>query len=218
MIGQFITFEGGEGTGKSTQCRLLSESLRSLGLVTRLTREPGGTPLAERLRSIILSGLVKSAGPDVEAALFAAARSDHLNKVILPALANCEWVICDRFFDSTAIYQAESGATAGIADVLRHEAVGDFTPDLTIILDLDETESAARAALRRGAEAADRFENENLSFHRNVRVGFLKIAQTEAHRCVVIDATGSPDEVAAKVLHAVKQRFEFRHERVPAFG
>lgn len=204
--GLLITLEGGEGTGKSTQASLLQSGLERAGHKVLRTREPGGSPLAERIRVLILSGAFKELGPDVEATMFAAARSDHLSRTIRPAMERGEIVICDRFFDSTRVYQAISGATPSLLDELREEATNGIQPDLTIVLDLDENEASRRASIRRGIQAADRFEQEGREFHAQVRRGFLDIASKEPHRCVVVDASGPQEEVAARLMEAVTDR------------
>jgi thymidylate kinase len=206
MRGRFITFEGGEGTGKSTQARVLAEALAASGLRVDLTREPGGTPLAERLRGLILSGALKDAGPEAEAVAFAAARADHVNRRIAPAVEAGKWVVCDRFYDSTRVYQSIAGAAEETILALQDEATGGFAPDLTIVLDIDSATAAARARARRGAEAADRFEAEGEEFHRAVRERFLELALAEPSRCAVVDAGGTADEVGARVAETVASR------------
>lgn len=204
--GSFVTFEGGEGTGKSTQVQIFEQRLRDRGHVVLRTREPGGSPLAERTRNLLLSGVFKQCGPEVEAVLFALARADHLHRAIIPALHRGDVVVCDRFFDSTQVYQAITGADPGLLDILRREATGGRNPDITIVLDLKVEVAARRAAARRGDEVPDRFEGEDHHFHAAVRDGFLAIAEAEPDRCVVVDATGTVEEVAEKVLEAVLQR------------
>ena len=194
--GRFITLEGGEGAGKSAQARRLAERLRARGIETVLTREPGGTPHAERLRELILSGALRQLGPEAEAIAFSAARIDHLDALIAPALARGAWVISDRFADSTRAYQGAAGKLEP-EFILRLEriAVGDRRPDLTLMLDIDPALGLGRAAARRGThEGADRFESEGLDFHRTLRGAFLAIALEEPQRCAVIDA--SADEAA----------------------
>src|SRR5881628_1326290 len=189
MRGRFITFEGGEGTGKSTQASLLAERLRGYGLGVVLTREPGGSPGAEAIRHVILSGAAKPLGPHAEAILFAAARDDHVRQVIRPALAAGHWVISDRFADSTRIYQ---GALGNVDPRLIHSleriAVGETAPDLTFVLDLPAERGLERAGRRGGANPADRFETEALEFHRKVREAYRELAEKEADRCMLIDA------------------------------
>ncbi|MHB2166324.1 dTMP kinase [Alsobacter sp. R-9] len=205
--GRFITFEGGEGAGKSTQCAALAERLGGLGLRVIRTREPGGSPRAEEIRSVILSGTAARLGPLAEALLFYAARADHLAATIRPALARGDWVVCDRFSDSTRAYQgAAGGVKADVLAALERIVVGEDRPDLTVILDLPAAVGLERAARRRGDGETDRFEQEALSFHEALREGFLAIAAREPGRCVVIDAGGSPGSVADAVWNAVRQR------------
>ena len=205
--GRFITLEGGEGAGKSVQARRLEKRLRAAGLKVLRTREPGGSPGAEALRNVILSGLAAPFGRDGEGLLFAAARIDHLDKMILPALARGAWVVCDRFADSTRAYQGAAGKLPpGFIARLEEVTVGPNKPDLTLILDLPVETGLARAAKRRGRTAADRFEAEDAAFHETLRQAFLAIAAGEPDRCVVIDASRREDEVAAAIWSAVEQR------------
>jgi len=204
--GRFITFEGGEGAGKSTQVRRLAERLAERGLDVVTTREPGGSPGAEIIRHVLLAGAAKPLGPLAEATLFAAARADHLDVTIRPALARGAWVICDRFADSTRAYQGAQGGIDGrLLDALETATVGETRPDLTLLLDVPAEEGLARAATRSGV-GADRFESEGLSFHRNLRAAFLDIATREPERCVVIDGRAAPDIVAEAVWQAVSER------------
>jgi len=205
--GRFISLEGGEGTGKSTQSRLLAERLRARGIAVTLTREPGGSPGAEALRHVLLSGAAKPFGAETEALLFAAAREDHARSTIVPALARGEWVVCDRFADSTRVYQGLMGKVeVGFLDQLQQATIGQLEPDLTLILDLPAQTGLQRAGERRGAAAADRFESEDAAFHERLRQGFLEIARLAPQRCVVIDAAGAVDEVAEAVWTAVSER------------
>src|ERR1700758_2915134 len=170
MRGRFITFEGGEGTGKSTQAASLAERLRSMGIGVVLTREPGGSPGAEIIRHVILSGAAKPLGPDAEAILFAAARDDHITTTIEPALAGGRWVISDRFADSTRVYQGALGHVDPLLlGGLHRITVGKLRPDLTFILDLPPEVGLERARARRGEQNADRFEAESLEFHEKLR-------------------------------------------------
>lgn len=210
MTGKFITFEGGDGAGKSTQIRRLAAALAATGRKVRQTREPGGTPAAEAVRHLILSGNAKSMGSDGEAVLFAAARADHVEKVIRPALEREEWVLCDRFADSTRVYQgAGGGADDKLLRALERVAVGESRPDLTIILDVPAAVGLERARRRQVEEAtapADRFEAEELSLQEKRRQAFLDIAGGEPDRCVVVDANQSEDEVAHAVWKTVSTR------------
>ena len=206
--GVFITLEGGEGAGKSTQIRRLDEKLQSLGIDTLLTREPGGTPGAEAIRHVILSGFAEQFGADVEAMLFSAARSDHVTHVIKPALEGGKLVICDRFFDSTRVYQGASGKVdMAFLKSLEKIACEDAWPDLTLILDLDPEEGMRRAGTRReeGVEP-DRFEKENMDNQKLRRDAFRKIVEDEPERCVLIDANGSEEKVAQRIWEAVEPK------------
>lgn len=209
MRGRFITFEGGEGTGKSTHAALLAARLKSFGIGVLLTREPGGTVGAEIMRYILLSGAMRPLGPNVEALLFAAARDDHLNNLIRPALARGIWVVCDRFSDSTRVYQGAVGRVdPRVIDALERIVVGDTKPDLTFILDVPADEGLRRAARRRGQGVPDRFEAEALAFHERLRDGFLTLAASEPERCVLIDATLPKEEVAEQIWRVVTKRLD----------
>ena len=205
--GCFITFEGGEGAGKSTQINLLAERLDAEHIRALVTREPGGSPGAEIIRHIILSGMGKLLGPEAETLLFAAARDDHVHSVIAPALAQGIWVLCDRFADSTRVYQGKVGQVdARLLSSLERVTIGCLRPDLTVILDLPVEDGMKRAAARRGADAPDRFEAEDISFHRKLREGYREIAASEPERCILIDASGTQEQVAEKVWAAVQGR------------
>lgn len=209
MAGRFITFEGGEGAGKSTQITRLRDRLEQLGHPVLVTREPGGSPLAEEIRSFILAGHAKPLGPFAEALMFAAARIDHLDKTIKPALKNGTTVLCDRFADSTRAYQGSSGAIAPeVIDDLERVALAGTRPDLTFILDLPAEIGLARAGERqaRKGEGGDRFEDEDISFHRALREAYLAIAKSAPQRCAVIDADQSPDEVEAAIWATLRER------------
>ncbi|MER2267115.1 dTMP kinase [Methylobacterium oxalidis] len=210
--GLFITFEGGEGAGKSTQLARLARTLREGGRTVVTTREPGGTERAEEIRAALLSGIAKPYGPFAEALLFAAARIDHVDRLIRPALRAGEIVLCDRFADSTRAYQgAAGGVDPGTLRALERAAVGGTRPDLTLILDLPPESGLARARARAaeagaGADAPDRFEAEALAFHARLRAGFLSIAEAEPARCAVIDAGAGPDAVEAAIRAVVAAR------------
>lgn len=205
--GRFVTFEGGEGAGKSTQIRLLAERLRSQGLDVVLTREPGGSPLAEKLRTLLLSGAVADKGPLAEAILFSAARADHVDRLIRPALAAGRWVLSDRFADSTRVYQGAVGAVPmGQVAALERLALNGLSPDLTLVLDLPAATGLARANARRGADSADRFERDDLAIHEARRRGFLALAKAEPLRIAVIDADAAPEMVAARIWAEVERR------------
>ncbi len=215
MKGRFITFEGGEGVGKSTQIRRLAASLNALGIETLLTREPGGSPHAEELREVLLSGGAKHFGPFAETILFYAARDDHLKVTIRPALAKGLWVLCDRFIDSTRAYQGVLGEVEpALIRSIERVVVGSTVPDLTLILDMPARDGLARVRAR-GA-GVDRFEGESLIFHEKLREAFLAIAEFEPRRCAVVDAAGTQDDVAAKVLATVRQRLDLGTAKVPA--
>ncbi len=213
--GQFITFEGGEGTGKSTQAASLARRLESLGIGVLLTREPGGSPGAEVIRHVLLSGAAKPFGPEAEAMLFAAAREDHIKCAIKPALEAGQWVVCDRFADSTRVYQGAVGAVdPRLIKALERVSVGDLKPDLTFILDVPVKTGLKRAAGRRRGSQPDRFEAEQLEFHEKLRRAYLALAEAEPKRCMVIDARASKTEVAERVWNAVNARLEQADDRV----
>lgn len=202
--GLFITFEGGEGAGKSTQIGRLAETLRQHAHRAVVTREPGGSCGAEAVRHVLLSGAAEPFGPLMEALLFAAARADHVEQVIRPATARGDVVLCDRFIDSSRVYQGASGGVdAAAMALIENAAVNGMKPDMTLILDLDPAEGMRRAAARRGPDRPDRFEKEALQVHRDRREAFLAIAADEPERCIVIDASGSPEAVEHVVTAAV---------------
>jgi dTMP kinase len=198
-LGRFITVEGGEGAGKSTQALLLEAALTAAGHRVLRTREPGGTKGAETLRALLLSGDIAWSLP-AETLLHFAARADHVEQVIRPALARGEWVVCDRFADSTMVYQGygQSGDRAAIATLTS--LVG-LVPDLTLVLDVPVEVSLARLAARTGA--ADRYERLGAPFFARIRNGFRAVAEAEPQRCVLIDATRPEHEVAAAIWAAV---------------
>lgn len=205
--GVFITFEGGEGVGKSTQIGLLADRLRGQDKTVVVSREPGGTAGAEAIRHVLLDqAAIESFGAAMEAILFAAARSDHVERLIRPALEQGAIVLVDRFIDSTRVYQGMSGDLDDrYVAALERVAVNGVMPDLTLILDMDPAIGLARAAERRAQGAAeDRFEKETLSMHRARRVAFQAIAAAEPDRCRLIDADGDPDQVALRIWRAVE--------------
>lgn len=207
MRGKFITFEGGEGSGKSTHTGLLAERLRARGIGCVLTREPGGSTGAEIIRHIILSGIAKPLGAETETILFAAARDDHVRVTIEPALNAGQWVICDRFIDSTRVYQGAIGKVdMKLIRSLERVTVGPNVPDLTFVLDVPANVGLARAKTRRGAVAADRFESEAIEFHEDLRRAFLVLAEREPKRIVVIDGRAPRDVVAERIWTAVEER------------
>jgi dTMP kinase len=217
LAGRFITLEGGEGAGKSTQAATLARRLESFGIDVVLTREPGGSPGAEIVRHVVLSGAAKSLGPVAEAVLFAAARGDHVENLIKPALGRGEWVICDRFLDSTRVYQGILGeAGRPFVKGLEKLTVGDAMPDITFILDLPAEIGLARARERLGGETPDRFEQEDLAFHQRLNAAFRQIAAEEPQRCVLIDANRGKDQVAADIWAQVKTRLAPEFASLPA--
>ena len=205
--GRFVTFEGGDGSGKSTQIRLLAERLDAARLSAIVTREPGGSPGAEIIRHLVLSGMGKLLGPDAETLLFAAARDDHVHSVIEPALAQGIWVLCDRFSDSTRVYQGRLGKVApAVLNAMQRVTIGDLKPDLTFILDVPVELGLQRAAARRGKGEPDRFEAEDFAFHQDLREAYRQIAAAEPQRCVLIDASADAATVAARVWSALRER------------
>jgi len=203
--GRFITLEGGEGAGKSTQISRLKVDLENAGLDVVLTREPGGSEGAEQIRKLLVEGDVGRWQPMTEALLHFAARADHVDKVIQPALSAGQWVLCDRFADSTMAYQGYGhGLGAGKINELYQTVLGDFTPDLTVILDLPVEVGLARTTGRAGQE--DRYERMEVEFHQRLRDGFLEITNAEPTRCAVVDATRSEDGVYSDVRQIVRDR------------
>jgi len=200
---RFITLEGGEGGGKSTQARRLAAHLSDQGIPVLLTREPGGSPGAEAIRSVLLGG--NGFDPVAEAMLLFAARREHLVATIRPALAAGMWVISDRFADSTRAYQCHGQGVPGeVYRRLADLALEGFAPDLTLILDIPPEAGMARAASR--GVAADRYERLDAAFHARVRAGFLAIAAAEPARCAVLDASRGPEAVFAEVARTVRDR------------
>jgi dTMP kinase len=212
MRGRFITLEGGEGAGKSTQAERLAARLRTHAISVVLTREPGGSPGADIMRHVLLSGAAKPLGPVAETLLFAAARDDHVRTTIAPALAEGRWVICDRFIDSTRVYQGALGRVdPKLIRSLERLTVADAMPDLTLILDLPANIGLARAATRRAGAAPDRFETEKLEFHTKLRQAFRAVAAGEKERCVLVDATRSVDRVGDDIWAVVNARLDPAH-------
>lgn len=208
MTGAFISFEGGEGAGKSTQIRMLRDALRVHGHDVVLTREPGGTPEAERIRDLVVAPGHRFT-PLAEALLYYAARAEHLEHLIRPARSGGAVVLCDRFLDSTAAYQSIAGGLPGsVLDNLKALVVGPAMPDLTIILDLPPQKGLARAIARARelGEATSRYENMDIGFHERLRTAFLNIAKVEPVRCAVIDADAAIDIVHQRVRAVVAAR------------
>jgi len=204
--GKFITLEGGEGVGKSTQIRRLIARLSDQGREVVATREPGGSPGAESIRDLVLRGTADRWSPVTETLLMYAARRDHIERVIAPALAAGRWVVCDRYADSTRAYQgAAGGVDPAFIAALETYVLEDVRPDLTLVLDLDPSVGLARATERAGGEM--RFESKGAAFHTRLRQAFLDIAAQEPARCAVIPASGSPDEVEALIWSAVQERW-----------
>jgi len=203
--GRFITFEGGEGAGKTTQARLLAERLRAQGIDVVQTREPGGSPGAEEIRAIAVSGDAERWSARTETLLMYASRSDHLERKILPALEEGKWVVCDRFADSSRAYQgAGGGAPDSLIEALDEHVVGDNQPNLTVVFDIP-VEVGLERAFGRGLFET-RFESKGLEFHQKLREGFLEVAVRHPERCVVLDATGEVEEVAERLWAVVEER------------
>ncbi len=222
--GKFITLEGGEGAGKTTQAALLAERLWAAGIKVLQTREPGGTPRAEAIRNVLLSGKARRFGALGEAVLFYAARESHLELAIRPALEQGTWVVCDRFSDSTRAYQgAAGGLPMAVIETLDCAVVGPTRPDLTFIFDLPAELGIKRAVGRKltgeggpetgSGNTADRYESMNIAFHRTLREEFLAIAKAEPERCVVVDATKDKQSIAEEVWSTVRERFKLQEKR-----
>lgn len=209
--GAFITLEGGEGCGKSTQLSLLGEAFARYGLACLTTREPGGTSGAESIREVLLTARDEPLEPMTETVLFAAARVDHMRKRIIPALRQGTHVLCDRFVDSTTVYQGLAGQVSEAFITMLHDfTLGGVMPQLTFILDIDPQQGLSRAKSRAGNQT--RFEDMTLAFHTNVRQGFLRIAEREPRRCVVVDASQSIDAVQAQLRHTITERLGLKLE------
>ena len=208
--GRFITLEGGEGAGKTTQVARLAERLRTSGVPVEVTREPGGTPGAEAIRALLVTGAADRWRPVTEALLHLAARCDHVLRRVEPALAEGRWVVCDRFSDSTRVYQGIAGGV-GLerVDALHRLVLDGLRPDLTLVLDLPAEIGLARraAAGKASVGVGDRYERLGRAFHERVREGFLELARLEPERCVVVDAGADSDAVAAALWRVVEGRF-----------
>jgi dTMP kinase len=203
--GRLITFEGGEGAGKSTQIACLADALRGAGIDPLVTREPGGTPGAEQIRTLLLEGAPERWLPLTEVLLLLAARHDHVVRRVAPALTAGRWVLCDRFIDSTRVYQGMAGAVGeAVVERLHDTVLGDLRPDLTVILDVP----VATGLRRRAASGQHRYEQMTSAFHEQVREGFLAVARAEPDRCAVIDASRPADAVASDVRALMARRFE----------
>lgn len=210
--GHFITFEGGEGAGKSTQIKRLAKRLEQSGKAVLVTREPGGSPGAEAIRHVVLSGAAKHLGTDMEALLFAAARSDNVENIIKPALSAGTTVLCDRFMDSSRVYQGVSGGVdMAFLKTMERAVTEGATPDLTLIFDLPPEEGLKRASDVWAGDGPDRFESEDLTLHETRRQGFLDIAAQEPDRCVVIDAS-KPLKTVSQAVDAAMDAFLARSD------
>ena len=209
--GKFITFEGGDGAGKSTQIKRLAAAIEKTGLTVTVTREPGGSRGAETIRAMLLDPDAEW-DPPTEALLHFAARADHYTTKIAPALKEGAWVLCDRFADSTRAYQGYGlGLDMGAIEALYEIALDDFVPDLTIILDIP-VETGVERMIERGADP-DRYEKMNTAFHERLRQGFLEIAKQDPDRCAVIDANNDIDTVTARIFDCVETRMGVTLER-----
>ncbi len=207
MAGRFITLEGGEGAGKSTQVKRLAAAFAAAGIKAITTREPGGSPGGEAIRNLVVTGAVDRWHPTTESLLFMAARFDHLETTIKPALARGEWVICDRFYDSTYIYQGiAKGVGTAWLDQLYRQLFANTAPDLTLLLDLPP-EVGLKRADKRGNVAESRFEQMDFSFHEKLRDGFLQLAKDHTARITTIDAAKDADSVHGTIIAALNQRF-----------
>ena len=212
--GHFITLEGGEGAGKSTQIKRLAQALADVGINTITTREPGGAPGAEEIRNLLVNGDTKRWAPMAEVLLHTAARAEHLDKTVMPALKNGSWVISDRFFDSTLAYQGYGhGVDKEVIKNIYRDAFGNFKPDLTLIIDVPADIGLARAGTRAATDTnpnEDRYERMGGTFHQRIREGFLEIAKEEPDRCVVINGELDEDGVFSAIKNAVKSKFEIK--------
>ncbi|PPR77629.1 MAG: Thymidylate kinase [Alphaproteobacteria bacterium MarineAlpha3_Bin5] len=215
--GYFITFEGGEGVGKSTQISQLDSVLRSKGIKTFLTREPGGSIGAEKIRELIVTGRVDRWTPLSELLMLYAARVDHITKSIKPALEQGKWVLCDRFFDSTFVYQGYGhNLSQNIISELHELAVGDFKPDLTLVLDINIEEGFRRTSARNSKKTSkdlakeDRYERMDHPFHNRIRKGFLEIAEKNSNRAVVVDASGNKKTVFNSIVRVLETRLGYK--------
>lgn len=210
MSGIFISFEGGEGAGKSTQILRLRDKLASKGIEAVTTREPGGSKGAELVREVLLSGAAKDYGVTAEAVLFAAARADHIDTLIKPALDDGKWVLCDRFADSSRVYQGESGVPSQTVEALQQVAIAGHNPNMTLLINVTPEVGLARVSKRAAPvefDGPDRFETDTLETHRRRQQLFLEMARNEPNRIVVIDGDQSQDKVTEDIWQAVQNRF-----------
>ncbi|MES2906223.1 MAG: dTMP kinase [Pseudomonadota bacterium] len=209
--GFFITLEGGEGAGKSTLARGLQQKFEEKNITVVMTREPGGTPKGEEIRKVLLSGAASKMGSMTEALLFAAARDEHLKEIIRPALEEDKVVICDRFADSTRVYQGYvGGVERQMIERMDKLIVGDTQPDLTFIVDIAPEKGLARVKLRAGR--TDRFESEEIGFHRKIRAAFFDIASRFPERCIILDGEQTPDAMLEKAWNALAEHRGFAKE------
>ncbi|EEA96279.1 dTMP kinase [Pseudovibrio sp. JE062] len=210
MSGIFISFEGGEGAGKSTQIQRLRDKLAAKGIEAVTTREPGGSQGAELVREVLLSGAAKDYGVTAEAVLFAAARADHIDTLIKPALENGKWVLCDRFADSSRVYQGESGVPTPTVEALQQVAIAGHNPNMTLLINVTPEVGLARVSKRTAPvefDGPDRFETDTLETHRRRQELFLEMARNEPDRIVVIDGDQPQDKVTEDIWRAVQDRF-----------
>lgn len=206
-VARFITLEGGEGAGKSTQLKLLAASFTAAGIPAQTTREPGGSEGAEAIRNLVVTGSIDRWHDTTEALLFMTARYDHVEKLIKPTLANGTWVLCDRFYDSTYVYQGIAKGVGGEwLDKLYALLFGNFSPDATLLLDLPADVGLGRATAR-GNEAESRFERMGIAYHTKLREAFLERARHESQRIITIDATQPPQHVHTAIVDALNNRF-----------
>lgn len=207
LRGKFITFEGGEGAGKTTQIQRLAERLSGSGIEVTTTREPGGSPGAEQIRALLVNGDAERWSATTEALLHFAARRDHLEKTVIPALEAGRWVLCDRFVDSTMAYQGYGhGLGRDLIERLQTLVVEELLPDLTVIMDIDPEDGLQRAGRRAGGE--DRYESMELAFHRRLREGFLDIAKRAPARCALVPAQETIEAIEARILDLVRERLK----------
>lgn len=209
MTGRFVTFEGPDGAGKTTQMKMLGEKLAGEGIVVSYTREPGGTRISEEIRKLLLDPGNKEMAYRTEALLYAAARAQHVEEFIRPAVGEGKLVLCDRFSDSTIAYQGYGrGIELDFLEKLNKMATAGLVPDMTFILDIEPGEGINRINEKRTAatgESKDRIESENIGFHNRVREGFLKLAQQNPARCRVIDASKNREEISVEIYRLVKE-------------
>jgi dTMP kinase len=208
--GKLITFEGGEGSGKSTQCQLLNEALKKEGLQTLVTREPGGTEQAEIIRELLVKGDINKWSSKTELLLHFAARIEHMQHKILPALEQNQWVICDRFIDSTIAYQAHGHQLGNeYVEQLQKLLIGNFQPDITFVLHIDFEKGIERSLARHNAET--RYEKMDKTFHQRVHQGYLETAKRHPKRCVLIDASSSIEEIHQQIFSHIQKRFDTKY-------